>query len=574
LNVTPGNGNRAGLQVVSRPGQTYLVATAGGVSDSILVSVLAASSSPCLFAADPNTLATGGSMGLDNAGFACVRSEDAGAEYVLVASYGSPASTALVQVEATGNGIVAPASSVTLPPSQAFALDQSAARAVAFETALRLRERSAIGSYVSGARSWFASRSPAITAIAREGDLTTVNVNAFDFCADPDLRTARVVAITNSAVILADTANPAGGFTDAEYRAFGVAMDTLVFPVDTTAFGAPMDIDGNGRVAILFTRAVNELTQRGSTSGVALGFFYMRDLLPRQSTLGACPGSNVREMFYLLVPDPTAVASDARSKSFVESVVVSTIAHEFQHLINASRRLYVTNAPSVNEEVWLNEGLSHIAEELVFYRASNLGPRQNIGASQLQTGSATRAAFETFLIGNFGRYLQFLRAPEVNSPIGSDDLLATRGATWAFLRYLADRAGATDGDLWYRLVNSQLTGVSNIEAAVSETGLTVLGALRDWSISVFADDNIPSGSVDFQQPSWNFVTGVPAVGLTFALTPAVLTNGLFRTFPLLAAGSSYMVFGVPQNQEALIQVTGSAGAPIPPGVRLLVMRTK
>lgn len=575
VNITPGNGNSAGVQVLSRPGQTYLVATAGGVSDSILVSVLAASSSPCLFAAAANTLAVGGSMSLDNTGFACVLSADAGAEFVLVTSYGSPASTAIVQLQVTGNGIVAPPAASVIPPvGQQIEHAQGAAPAVAFETALRSRERSEIGPYIAGARSWFASRPAAITAIAREGDFTAVNVNAFDFCAAPDMRTARVAAITNSAVILADTSNPAGGFTDEEYRAFGAAMDTLVYPVDTTAFGAPMDIDGNGRVAILFTSAVNELTPRGSTSGVALGFFYLRDLLPRQSILGACPGSNVREMFYILVPDPGAIASDARSKSFVQGVVVSTIAHEFQHLINASRRLYVTKAPSVTDEIWLNEGLSHIAEELVFYRASNLAPRQNIGASLLQAGSETRAAFETFLFGNFGRYQQYLRAPELNSPIGSDDLLATRGATWAFLRYLADRAAPADGDLWYRIVNSQLTGVANVEAAVNETGLTVLGALRDWSISVFADDKFQSGSVDFQQPSWNFVTGMPAVGMTFGLTPAVLTNGLVRGFPLRAAGSSYMLFSVPQNQEALIQVTGAAGAPIPPGVRLMVMRTR
>jgi hypothetical protein len=79
----------------------------------------------------------------------------------------------------------------------------------------------------------------------------------------------KVVAITNKAVVIADTANPAGGFTDAEYQSIGVTFDTLVDPVDRAAFGAPSDIDNNGRVLIFFTRAVNEITTSGA-SGVVL----------------------------------------------------------------------------------------------------------------------------------------------------------------------------------------------------------------------------------------------------------------------------------------------------------------
>jgi hypothetical protein len=178
-----------------------------------------------------------------------------------------------------------------------------------------------------------------LRANLREGDHVDVNVNASDFCVRPDMRSMRVAAITATAVILADNGNPAGGFTDAEYRAFGLAMDTLVYPLATAAFGVPTDIDGNGRAVIAFSRAVNELTPRSSSSGIALGFFFSRDLLPRESHFGLCPGSNAAEMFYVLVPDPSGVASDPRSKTFVQNVVTGTVGHELQHLINASRRL-------------------------------------------------------------------------------------------------------------------------------------------------------------------------------------------------------------------------------------------
>jgi hypothetical protein len=410
----------------------------------------------------------------------------------------------------------------------------------------------------------------------REGDVTQVNVNAFDFCRKPDARPARVVALTNTAVILADLANPPGGFTDAEYRAFGMTMDTLVHPLNTAVFGTPSDIDGNGRVAILFTKAVNELTPFGSTGGIVLGFFYSRDLLPRESSSGGCAGSNVGELFYLMVPDTGGVVSDRRSKSFVERLAVGTIAHEFQHLINSSRRLYVNNSPSPNEELWLNEGLSHIAEELLFYRVSQLTPRQNLGASALQTGTGAREAFDTHGRGNLTRYQQYLRAPDLNSPISTQDFLATRGATWSYLRFLADRSGTTDGDLWYRIVNSQLTGLQNLDRALggATSGLTALGLLRDWSASVLVDDHVPQTEVAFQQPSWDFVTGMPEVGLSSGVALGTLTNGLMQASSLRAGGSAYTRFGVPENQEALIRVTGASGRPISPGIRLTIVRTR
>ena len=88
----------------------------------------------------------------------------------------------------------------------------------------------------------------------------SLNVNANDYCINPDVRTGKVVAITSKAIIVADTANPAGGFTDAEYQSIGVTFDTLVDPVDRAAFGDATDIDNNGHVIMFFTRAVNEMT--------------------------------------------------------------------------------------------------------------------------------------------------------------------------------------------------------------------------------------------------------------------------------------------------------------------------
>lgn len=591
VSATPAQPNRVAIRVLRRPGQTYVVAASGVASDSVLVSVHDASSTPCTFVATPTTLPLGGSVAVDG-GAACVRVAEAGAEYVVVAHYNTTVTGVSARLQVTGSGIAAPASAFPTTVESTSVMtgpDRSVQRDFAFELALRQRERREIGSRVASAREWFkASRSaalnadapgasrPALRATAKEGDVLTVNVNASDFCSHPELRAARVVAITDGAVVMADTSNPADGFSDAEYRSFGVAMDTLVTPVDTAAFGAPADVDGNQKVGILFTSAVNALTPP-SAGSIVLGFYYIRDLLPRESPFGNCPGSNVGELFYVLVPDPNAtVNSNRRTKGFVDSVVVGVIGHEYQHLINASRRMYITNAPQVDEEVWLNEGLSHIAEELLFYRASGQPPRQNIGGAQLGNGSPTRAVFDMYQRGNFGRYREYLRLPESTSPLARSDNLATRGATWSFLRYLVDRARVSDGDFWHRLVNSKRIGVPNLDDALSGSGLTTLSGLRAWAVSVLTDDLVNPDSATHQQLSWNFLSALPAVGLgtPYPLVPRTLADAVPTGGTLQGGASAYLRFAVPQNQEALIQATGFGGGQIPGGIRLTVVRIK
>src|SRR5207237_6983313 len=110
----------------------------------------------------------------------------------------------------------------------------------------------------------------------------------------------------NKAIVVADTGNPSGGYTDSEYASLGTTFDTLIDPLDRAAFGDPSDIDGNGRVVLFFTKTVNDLTPKGSSSYVG-GYFYARDLFPTTGTadLDACPTSNVGEMFYIMVADPS-----------------------------------------------------------------------------------------------------------------------------------------------------------------------------------------------------------------------------------------------------------------------------
>ncbi|HEY7769752.1 Ig-like domain-containing protein, partial [Longimicrobium sp.] len=401
----------------------------------------------------------------------------------------------------------------------------------------RLREQSAeaLGRYRDAALSVSPRRGgrgggtgPRLTLNLRSpsvGDQVTVNTS-LESCKNPKNVTARVVAISERSIVLADVANPANGLTDDDYRSLAVGFDTLVYPGVTNAFGTPEDLDGNGKAIILYTKAVNELTEPGTSSYVG-GYFHPRDLFPTSDRdgLAACATTNYAEIFYMLVPDPSgSIAGTAFSRETILQTTLGTVAHEFQHLINASRRLYVVETSIWNEATWLNEGLSHIAEEVVFYRALGLTPRRNLSSAEVQSTSRALAAYRTYMDQNIRRYTRFLQEPSSESPYdtteaGANDL-PTRGASWAFLRYAADRRGGDDAVLWRDLVDTDVIGLANLQQAL---GRDPREWIRDWTTSVYTDDFVAT-EARFQQPSWRFRTFFN----TFPLVTQPLTDGFSK----------------------------------------------
>ena len=569
------------VHALRRGASTYVLVSAGQLTDSVLVTVLAPGQSVCTGGSAPTELAVGQVLtGISGNGF-CVHASSADAEYALVPYFDSPVPGTTIQLEARPVGIgELPLTSTTLFSAAPRAAAPTVTPDYDFETRLRDAERVQMPERLAAARTWYRSgqtvaRSLSTTTVPAIGDLVTLNVNASasGFCANPDYRVGRVAAVTDRAIVIADTANPPGGFTDAEYQSIGVTFDTLVDPTDRGAFGAPSDIDNNGHVLMFFTRAVNELTSSGANS-VVLGFFYQRDLLPKVGPPGPCAGSNQAEMFYLLVPDTAGtINSNKRSKAQVVSFTNGTVAHEYQHLINASRRMYVNNAGQTFEEKWLDEGLSHIAEELNYYAATGSSPRQNIDAS-LFTNPTLVAAYNTFVVNNTRRYQTYLATTETQGPISSnpgDDDLPTRGAIWSFLRYAADHLPAgSENAFWFSLVNSSTSGVVNLTHAL---GVAPDSLMRDWAISVFLDDNAPNVDPRFQQPSWNMrsITTNNSTSLPFALFTRILHDGSTTNFQMVSNGVAFLRFTVPSGQDGLLALT-SGGAPLPSTVQLAIVR--
>lgn len=583
---TDANGQaQANVTLGSTAGNVTVIASVSGtnLSTSFVITAGVSTLTRACASSSPQTPTVGGVIpGVPGTGI-CLGAGAGGADYALVAFYGNPAQSAVGQVNVLAQNATALSTPDVTPLMDVFAQKLQGLSIPTsnpqerFDLKLRRIAQTQLASLVPGARA--AMRSGANRSVIPSslslGQIITLNANGNDPCTNAINVGARVAAISNGAYILADTANPPGGFSDADYGSFGAIFDTLVSPVDVNAFGAPTDIDHNGKIVILFTKEVNKLTPRGS-DGVVGGFFFERDLFPTTANaeFDACPTSNVGEIYYSLVPDPNAVFSDKRTAADVQSLTPGTLAHEFQHLINAGRRLYVNTQSDFPEVVWLNEGLSHIAEELAFYKASGLAPRQNIDFNAAVNVSSI---FTSYQGSNFGRYQEFLAAPAQTSPYADNDDLNTRGATWNMLRYLADHKGSSDGTTWFQLVNSNDTGQVNLSGVF---GTNYLTQIRDWATSVFSDDVPGVTDARFLEQSWNMRSIFPHLASNsggalnkFPLTVVGLSDASPASLLVDAGGVAYLRFTVAAGGQASIDWT-SAGLPVSPFFQFTVVRTR
>ncbi len=588
------------VRVLRKGGTTQVIATGAGKADTSTIAVLAVGESICGSSATPTALAVGGMLTISGAQFGCLSAGASSGEFAVVAFNNSRNGDQALQTTILGQGLgAAPTGfsslvaagdvalrSVSGVPAVASAVpDESfhlklladykrdfAGRRAARQSARSSAASRSISTLPSGSSRSTSSFSAVgqIPSTAKVGDYLTLNVSA-NFCSRPVNHALRVAAIGTKSIVLSDTLNPADGFTDAEYQRFATRFDTLVYPLDVGAFGDAGDIDGNGRVAIIFTRTVNELTPVGADYFVG-GFFNPRDLEPRvgPSVDLNCAGSNEGEMFYMLVPtDSVGINGVKHTKGFVDSLTTGTIAHEFQHLINESHRLYVES-----EEVWLNEGLSHIAEELLYYRESGKGPRQNLNDNAIRVVDRPGYVFwKMDASQNFSRLLSYITSPGANSPIADDDELATRGATWSFLRYLADHVGTNDGTIWQQLVNSGTTGFGTLTKVL---GADPMPMIRDWAVANYVDDLGITSDARFQNPSWNFRDIYSTTFLAFKAYPLRVTNIPDNTpvsLSIRGGSASYARFTVSAGGDALLSFTSGGGAPLS-AFQFIVVRTK
>jgi hypothetical protein len=394
-------------------------------------------------------------------------------------------------------------------------------RVRAFERSrLTLRSRSTPfgGSRISARRSAQVSQltPPAI------GDRINVNVpnaDSSDLCNSFFQTQAVVASVSQKAILMVDTLDgpPLTLFTQAQLDSITNEFDNITYPTDAAYFNTPTDIDNDGHIIMLFTGRINQLTPPGTTGGFVGGFFFAGDFFPPVATaqLGACAESNQEEIFYLLAPDPTGTKyGNVRSASSVRQGTRGTIAHEFQHMINAGNRL---QNPLVNdfEATWLDEALAHFAEDAVGRTQRGFGDLQTLTFNDVlpcNTPCSQANDFNAFFFQNLARLTDWMVQPDHFSPMSgmADTSLAVRGAAWAIVRYGADNySNGLPRAFTRALVAGPDTGVTNFVAATKSPIDTVV---KGWLVSMYADHlGIAGLDPKYQYRSYNFRSVMPPV---------------------------------------------------------------
>jgi hypothetical protein len=208
------------------------------------------------------------------------------------------------------------------------------------------------------------------------------------------------------------------------------SFDSSVAPLLHGLFGLPVDLDGNGRVLAVMSRAMRPDT------GVYCGSVQQG-----------------REVMYTVWDAGQPAAEQLRM-----------LAHEYQHVLNASQhfRWDATGRPS--DVPWLNEGLSHVGEWKAGFPAADL-----------------QRAF--VFLGRVNAALPLLAERE-----GSD----FPAGRFLFALWLGDRFGE---GIYRALGESGLAGRENVERV---TGIPFRDLLRDWFVTLALAEDLPA------QPAWRY----------------------------------------------------------------------
>ncbi len=376
--------------------------------------------------------------------------------------------------------------------------------------------------------------------------------------------TAEVRFVGERSVIYQDVEAPSNVLTTQDFQEIGALFDSDLYGVDTRAFGAESDVDGNGLIYILMSPVVNGLTpQEQCEVAFITGFFFAIDIDPAFQN---DERSNKAEVFYSITPDPNGTVSCEHSEDRVRRLVPVTFIHEFQHMINYNQHVLLRNGSG--EMVWLNEAMSHLAEELGALHFDAMGNED---------------LFSRFAIGDVFNAYQYLTDPGAFFLLYTQGTgtLEERGSGWLFLRWLADQFG--DGVI-RRLSETALTGAENVEAA---TGESLDRLLPQWLLANYVSD-LP----DFEAParlrylSWRFRTTYESLNQQdpdtfdrpFPLVPTPFDGGTFLLNGTLRSGSGDFVRVVQDAGQPgfTLEFTSPSGEDIDPDLapRLNVIRLR
>ena len=372
------------------------------------------------------------------------------------------------------------------------------------------------------------------------GPLTSADsgsARSFKVCGDLQCNTplpvvrACLVKLGQHIAIYLDSAAPSPGLSQTDLNALRDVFDNRLYAVDHGAFGVESDIDGNGVVIVLMTNQINKLVTASQcqTTGFVAGYFFGADIDPQFAS-----AYNNGEIFYSIVPDPAGTLSCTHTVAQVKQLVPVTFVHEFQHMISYNQHVLVRHGEA--EILWLNEALSHYAEER--------------GGRSFLPGDTT--TFCSYVVGDLYNAGQYFTAPQSHFLVDTAGIggLAERGAYWLFVHYLIDQfaqdTSLVQADAFTQTLDQTLaTGVTNVQNASGGTPFATL--VERWALANYVSD-LPGFVTppELKYKVWAFRTAYPrlrsrcnngSIPAAFPLVPGVGAGGAVNLSGFLHAGS-------------------------------------
>jgi hypothetical protein len=234
------------------------------------------------------------------------------------------------------------------------------------------------------------------------------------------------------------------------------------------------------------------------------GYFSPEDIELPQSTAASCSRNgtgNVADMLYLLDPgnfatnwDPTGTNYLSVLNSIVDEDYPTYMAHELQHNVNYNARFPIGGAWGVDEELWLNEGMSMLSETVAGFGLHTARGRADVRTYQGRSTSASLPYYQ-----GYGMTIW---------PATGGDPYGNYAGAQAYMQYLLDHATPA---MTRALENPWLAGKANVENA---TGVPwELGMARFATAAMFSNEDTsatPGGAISsagnqLGQEAFNFL---------------------------------------------------------------------
>ncbi len=293
-------------------------------------------------------------------------------------------------------------------------------------------------------------------------------------------------------------------YSGSDLLALGETFDNEIYPTNREFFGSEWSpgVDGDPRIYIVYA---------GGLGRSLAGYFSSADALHPE----AHEFSNAHEMF-LINSDNVLLSED---------YIYGTLAHEYQHMIH-----WYTDK---NEETWLNEGFSMLAELINGFDPGGFD------YSYINNPDLQLTDWGTDVGGNGPHY----------------------GASLLFTTYFLDRFG---DEATQAVVAHDENGMESIDIVLNEMGitdpntgepLTAEDVFADWAVAnILGDENVGDGRYDYQiYPS----APVASPSVTFPTCPMGQTN-----YDVAQFGVDYVEITCPG--EYTINFSGSTGISILP----------